>query len=98
MEVMQLVQEREESSSENGSGDVWRLIWSLQAPSVLRIFCWKVSNNLLPNMVNLYRKKIVVIIHPNNTILSAFGSLEPNFQEVIHPGTTLAKARLTAKF
>lgn len=57
--MKRLGQENGESSGENGGGEVWKAIWSMKAPLVLKSFCWKVSNNLLPNMMNLYKKKIV---------------------------------------
>jgi len=59
MEMRRLSQERGESSGSHGGENVWKSIWDLKAPPVLRNFCWKVSNNLLPNMVNLLWKKIV---------------------------------------
>jgi hypothetical protein len=39
-----------------------------------------------------------VTTHPNDTILSAFGSPYQTSQEVTHPGIALAEARLTAEF
>jgi hypothetical protein len=59
MEMQRISQERGECSGEYGGGMVWKAIWDLKALPVLRNFCWKVSNNLLPNMENLFGKKIV---------------------------------------
>jgi hypothetical protein len=43
-------------------------------------------------------KMICVMTHPNDTILSAFGSPKPDFQEVTHLGIALAETHLTAEF
>jgi len=59
LEMKRLVQEKGESSGENGGGEFWKAIWSLRASPVLKSFCWKASNDMLPNMVNLYQKRIV---------------------------------------
>jgi hypothetical protein len=58
LEMKRLAQENGESSGENGGGEVWKAIWSMKPPLVLKSFSWKVSNNLLPNMVNLHKKQI----------------------------------------
>lgn len=43
----------------DSSEEVWKVIWSLQAPPAFRSFCWKVRNNLLATKSNLFSKKIV---------------------------------------
>lgn len=40
-----------------GGGGV-KNIWSLQAPSVVKNFAWKVARDMLPTKGNLYKKKI----------------------------------------
>jgi hypothetical protein len=59
MEVKRKAQEIGENSGEKGSDEIWNLIWALKAPPVLKIFCWKVANELLPTMLNLHKRKIV---------------------------------------
>jgi len=59
MEMHRLAQDRGEGSSANDHVEVWKTIWGLHAPPVLKNFCWKVCNNLLPTKVNLHKKKIV---------------------------------------
>lgn len=54
-----LAQDRGEGSGAKNHAEVWKTIWGLQAPPVLKNFCWKVCNNLLPTKVNLHKKKIV---------------------------------------
>lgn len=38
---------------------VWKEIWSLHAPAVVKNFAWKVAHDLLPTKGNLDKKKIV---------------------------------------
>jgi hypothetical protein len=38
---------------------VWKSIWSMQMPDVVKNFLWKVGNNLLPTKSNLLKKRIV---------------------------------------
>jgi hypothetical protein len=37
---------------------VFKDIWSLQAPTVVKNFAWKVAHDMLPTKGNLYKKKI----------------------------------------
>jgi hypothetical protein len=39
--------------------EVWKNIWSLQVPGVLKLFIWKVCNNALPTKENMFSRKIV---------------------------------------
>lgn len=51
-------QARGESSGAGVEDKIWGQIWQLQAPPVVRHFCWTVCNNLLPTKYNLAIKKI----------------------------------------
>jgi len=37
---------------------LWKLLWQIEAPAVLKNFAWKVGNNLLPTKANLVSKHI----------------------------------------
>jgi hypothetical protein len=37
---------------------MWKSIWSMQTPAVVKNFLWKVGNDLLPNKSNLLKKRI----------------------------------------
>ena len=38
---------------------IWKGIWQLRVPNKIRHFVWRIYNNALPIMVNLYRRQIV---------------------------------------
>jgi len=59
MELNRLAQDRGEGSGANAHVEVWKTIWGMHAPPVLKNFCWKVCNNLLPTKANLHKRKIV---------------------------------------
>jgi hypothetical protein len=42
-----------------GWQNFWKCIWSVQAPSKIRVFLWRVCNNALPTLVNLLRCTII---------------------------------------
>jgi hypothetical protein len=56
--MTRVTQQKGGSSKEVCDDMVWHSIWSLQAPPVVRHFCWKVCNNLLPTKSNLALKKL----------------------------------------
>ena len=52
------------SSSAGGSNPeaqkkFWKGIWQLQVPNKITHFVWRICNNAMPTMVNLYRRQIV---------------------------------------
>jgi hypothetical protein len=59
MEMRRLAQERGECSGVKDLSELWKTIWGLNAPPVLKNFSWKVCNNILLAKENLFRKKIV---------------------------------------
>jgi hypothetical protein len=61
MEMNRLAQSRGDGLGANNHVEVWKTIWGLSAPPVLKNFCWKVCNNLLPTKVNLQTKKIIEV-------------------------------------
>lgn len=46
------------SSSEEGKSS-WSLIWYLQIPEKVKIFMWRVANNMLPTTENLWKKIVL---------------------------------------
>jgi hypothetical protein len=48
-----------ESSTRRQNEGVWKTIWTLSVPPVLKNFAWKVCQNILPTKANLFSKKIV---------------------------------------
>ncbi|XP_035543621.1 uncharacterized protein LOC118347698 [Juglans regia] len=48
-----------ESSREGSKDEKWSIIWNLTVPNSVKIFLWKVGNNLLPTKENLFKRKIV---------------------------------------
>jgi hypothetical protein len=59
MEMKRIAQERGESSGAEGYEVMWKTLWKIQVPPVLRNFSWKMCNNLLPTKDNLFRKKSI---------------------------------------
>jgi hypothetical protein len=57
--IAQRLQEKGECSLEAAGRTIWKEIWKLSVPQVVRHFCWKVYNNLLATKVNLAAKKII---------------------------------------
>jgi len=48
------------SSTEKGS-EVWKRMWSMEVPQVVKIFLWRVFNNALPTRANLFKRKVVEV-------------------------------------
>ncbi|KAF5441933.1 hypothetical protein F2P56_037100 [Juglans regia] len=40
------------------SDAVWKQLWGLEVPAVVKMFLWKALNNILPTKSNLFKKKI----------------------------------------
>jgi len=38
---------------------MWKVIWSLSVPNLVKVFLWKVGHNILPTMANLYKRRVV---------------------------------------
>lgn len=51
-------QEQGESLNQGDAKNLWKLVWSLKVPSMLKNFMWKVGMNLLPTKDNLFRQHI----------------------------------------
>ncbi|KAF5458726.1 hypothetical protein F2P56_022736, partial [Juglans regia] len=49
---------RGEASKVEESVAVWKQMWRLEVPAVVKIFLWKALNNILPTNSNLFKKKI----------------------------------------
>jgi hypothetical protein len=41
--------------------DIWKTIWSLRAPNVVKMFIWRACNEVLPTRCNLIRRKAIEI-------------------------------------
>lgn len=37
---------------------LWKKIWSINSPRVVKMFLWKTCSNILPTKENLYKRKI----------------------------------------
>jgi hypothetical protein len=48
-----------ESSKASVYNSVWKRIWKLETPKVVKMFLWRACNNLVPTKENLFRKRIV---------------------------------------
>jgi hypothetical protein len=59
MEMSRRSSARGECSTSQENAEVWRIIWSLDGPRVLKNFVWKFCANALPTKENLYRRHIV---------------------------------------
>lgn len=38
---------------------MWKKVWTLEVPHVVKIFMWRALNNALPTRVNLFKRKVV---------------------------------------
>ncbi|KAK3204144.1 hypothetical protein Dsin_018190 [Dipteronia sinensis] len=50
------------SSSSVQKGEWWKLLWNLHVPPKVRVFLWKVSNNAIPSLENLFRRKVNLVL------------------------------------
>ncbi|XP_041004011.1 uncharacterized protein LOC121249367 [Juglans microcarpa x Juglans regia] len=48
-----------ESSDSLGWRDMWKSIWSLNLPGVVKSFMWKALNNCIPTRENLNRRRVI---------------------------------------
>lgn len=46
-------------SNDNVMSTLWKKIWSIKWPRVVKMFLWKACNNILPTKENLYKRKVV---------------------------------------
>ncbi|KAK7837690.1 hypothetical protein CFP56_020890 [Quercus suber] len=46
-------------STNRGSSNIWREIWSLQVPYKVRHLIWRAANEALPTLCNLQRRRVV---------------------------------------
>lgn len=46
------------STSTEVSPILWKVIWNIKMPQKIKIFLWKLINNILPVQENLFKKKI----------------------------------------
>lgn len=58
MGMQQRSQEMGESSSAGIHQELWKLVWKLPSPPVLKNFVWKVGNDLLPTNARLVQRHI----------------------------------------
>jgi hypothetical protein len=45
-------------TSDDQNKKLWRAIWKVQAPTVVKVFLWKACSNILPTNLKLFRKGI----------------------------------------
>jgi hypothetical protein len=47
------------SSNQNLSTQLWKRVWHVKGPPVVRVFLWKACSNILPTKLNLHKRGIV---------------------------------------
>jgi hypothetical protein len=47
------------SSNHDLSTQLWKRVWHVKGPSVVRVFLWKACSNILPTKINLHKRGIV---------------------------------------
>jgi hypothetical protein len=52
-------QEGGQCSQRHKGHEVWKAIWSLKVPNLVKLFMWKACNDLLPTKTNLFKRKVV---------------------------------------
>ncbi|KAK3188613.1 hypothetical protein Dsin_028174 [Dipteronia sinensis] len=57
-------------------GEWWKLLWNLPVPQKVRVVLWKVSNNAIPSLANLFRRKV--------HLLSCCGRCEEEVESTSH--------------
>ncbi|XP_042953522.1 uncharacterized protein LOC122290063 [Carya illinoinensis] len=71
---------RERGEMSNKSGEVWRKVWLLNIPRVVKVFVWKTMLNCLPTKMNLMKRSVVkeatcpVCMNENETVCHALWS------------------------
>jgi len=43
----------------DAGNEIWKTVWSLNTLNVVKNFMWRACHNLLPTIVNLYRRGVV---------------------------------------
>lgn len=49
---------RGESSNSNKVSIVWRKIWDLNVPNVVKVFLWRIVGDVLPTKRNMFIRKL----------------------------------------
>ncbi|KAL9661671.1 hypothetical protein QQ045_026497 [Rhodiola kirilowii] len=49
-----------EQSDKQGLRKFWRIVWSANVPNKIKIFCWRLYHNSLPDAVNLGKRGVVL--------------------------------------
>jgi ribonuclease HI len=52
------IENQPKSSIRRGQTDLWKGIWNMRSPNVVKNFMWRACRNLLPTKENLMRKKV----------------------------------------
>jgi len=54
-------QERRASQCSKGNTgqDVWKTLWAMELPNVVKMFVWRACQNILPTRMNLFKRKII---------------------------------------
>lgn len=60
LEKERLIRLQGESSRASQQHSVWKRLWSMNVPGVVKTFIWRVCNNALPTRDNLYKKNIIL--------------------------------------
>uniref|UniRef100_A0A803P6L1 Reverse transcriptase zinc-binding domain-containing protein n=1 Tax=Cannabis sativa TaxID=3483 RepID=A0A803P6L1_CANSA len=53
------LEEQHASSTSNQHSDWWKYFWNLKLPPKIRIFAWKVFQNILPTAAALFKRKVL---------------------------------------
>lgn len=59
MEVKRKDQSKGESSRKSPMENMWKTLWALPVPNVVKMFLWRACNNILPTKKNLFKKRVV---------------------------------------
>jgi hypothetical protein len=52
------IETQPESSNKRGQNELWKGIWNMRSPNVVKNFMWRACKNILPTKENLMKKKI----------------------------------------
>jgi hypothetical protein len=47
------------SSRQKDENKVWKMLWNLKVPNVIKMFMWRVCPDILPPKINLLRRGVV---------------------------------------
>jgi hypothetical protein len=53
------IETQPESSTKRGQNELWKGIWNMRSPNVVKNFMWRACKNILPTKENLMKKKII---------------------------------------